>query len=161
MAGSSYVWIEECEDEPRDIIPILDDFLAYEIREMGSDREGFEDAQKVSGGFYRVEYDWHMDQEYMDGFPCGPKYMVFDCIISLHPVPWLGRWLWFRHQTLEHWLDVLTAPFRKCWQVDFEYGNAGTSTSLTWLPSAIYYRWLLPESQAGWGPGSVRRMRRW
>lgn len=134
------------------MIPLVDDdFLDYQIREAGVDDDDLEFWKDKPSGYYLVKYEWHNEQDYSEGWPCGPEYCVFDGFTEATPAPIMGRFCDFhKNRWLPFW-DAFFSIFRKQWSVDFEYGGAGVGTHSMWLPHAIYVRYVKPKRYASWG----------
>lgn len=151
--------IEEEFDAETSVIPLPlteEDFLDYESNTAGFDDEVLSFFDGMKSGYYRVKFETSTDQEFCDGYPVSPEYLVFSHFTEATPSPVLGRLIEFYAFRWRPSWNFMTDLIRPVWAVDIEYGGVGITTQRCWLLKAVFIRFVYAKPWAVWGPGWTR-----
>jgi hypothetical protein len=151
-----YIYLDTPSDYPEDLqIIVFEDedssLLKFEMCNCDLPYEWKEELNLYPSGYYKLEYDYCMDSESVDGYKCY-EYAVLSTIVSVKP-SFIARLIELKLKSnLVYYM--LLGLFTKCWKIDYYYGSAGLTSKALYLPQALWlrfiaYRW----HDAGWGMG--------
>lgn len=160
----SYVYVEthdQDEDGPyKHLIALKDDIFSFE-QQNGTPDEWQETINKLPDGYYQIECEYDMEQDFCDGYATSEPYPVLSDYIPIFYPSLIARICYWQN-VLEDLFDKILALFDKHWSIDYYFGEGGgVGSSGMYLPKALWRRFVNPKCP--WGKGWTRLClrRRW
>ena len=164
--AESYIAIEieksedkDCDDYKYLVCLDKDGIGSVELGYNGIPSEWEDFVQNQKPGYYKITYEYYMDSDWDESTYQSHSYPVIDgdVLPKIEPsfIARIIAWELYIDNVCFNFISL----FQKRWCVDIEYGGVGISTTRSYLPKALFQRFIYidPEWGKGWTKLCLRR----